>query len=182
MADLDYRNMHLRLAYIEKGLAPPSGDLYAGILATPDEDSAYRDGVKQFVSALLSRATVLKRRPRGSRERLPKGVSAAKLREAVLRRHAAIADIFEADAGRRFQRTESDIIVAVLLRLLDGGIVALPMHDGLMVRKDRAAVAGKVMEEVSREALGYALEVTIGESHSNNILKTNEVSPLLNAL
>ena len=56
-------------------------------------------------------------------------------------------------------RLESDILIAVLLRLLDLGIVALPMHDGLMVRHEEAERAERVMCEVSKAQAGYELPV-----------------------
>ena len=54
-------------------------------------------------------------------------------------------------------RTESDILVAVLLRLIGLDIIALPMHDGLMVRRDNAATALKVMRKSpgNRRALRF---------------------------
>ena len=58
-----------------------------------------------------------------------------------------------------FMRTESDILVAALLRLLDLGVVALPMHDGLMVRRDKAAEAATVMREASLRVTGFELPV-----------------------
>jgi len=61
---------------------------------------------------------------------LPKGTKASSLRAAILERHAAIADHFQRGEGLNLMRTESDILVAVLLRLIDLGIIALPMHDG----------------------------------------------------
>ena len=156
VADLDFAAMFLCLAYARAGLEPPAGDLYAGILS----DSLvghYRDGVKQVVNAMLSRATQLTRLPKGSKELLPNGCNGRSIREAVLSRHAAIRDQFGVGAGASLMLAESNILVAVLLRLIDLHIVALPMHDGLMVRPNDAAMALEVMREVSREQTGFEL-------------------------
>jgi hypothetical protein len=154
VADLDFSAMFLRLAYARAGLEPPAGDLYAGILSGPEE-GLYRDGVKQVVNAMLSRSTRLQRLPKGSKELLPKGCTGRSIREAILSRHGAIRDQFEVGAGANLMLAESNILVAVLLRLIGLHIVALPMHDGLMVRPDDAAMALEVMREVSREQTGF---------------------------
>ena len=49
----------------------------------------------------------------------------------------------------------------MLLRLIDIGVVALPMHDGLMVREDNAERALGVMREVSRELIGVELPAKV---------------------
>jgi hypothetical protein len=160
VADLDFAAMFLRLAYARAGLEPPAGDLYAGILSDSQEDD-YRDGVKQVVNAMLSRATPLTRLPKGSKELLPKGCNGRLMREAVLSRHAAIRDQFGVGAGASLMLAESNILVAVLLRLIDLHIVALPMHDGLMVRPDNATKALEVMRNVSKEQTGFELPAKV---------------------
>ncbi len=152
--------MFLRLAYARAGVEQPSGDLYGGILSGAQE-AVHRQGVKQVVNAMLARDTPLTRLPKGCKELLPKGTKASSLRTAILERHAAIVDQFECGMAASLTRTESDILVAVLLRLIDIGIIALPMHDGLMVRRDKADGALKVMREVSRERTGYELPAKV---------------------
>jgi hypothetical protein len=159
VADLDFSAMFLRLAYAKAGLKPPDGDLYAGIIAGSPEEGSYRDGVKQIVNAMLARSTRLARFPKGSKELLPKGCSAWSIREDILARHSAIREQFETGAALSLMRTESDILVAVLLRLIDREIIALPMHDGLMVRWDCAETAAATMREVSLELTGFELPV-----------------------
>ena len=162
VADLDFRATLPRLAYIKAGLPPPgdNDDLYAGILGGADE-VRWRPGVKKVVNAMLWRSTQLTRLPKGTKALLPKGCKAASLREAIFKRHAPIRDQFEAGIGGSLTRLESDILVAILLRLLDLGIVALPMHDGLMVRRRAAKRAASVMREVSKALTRYALPVKV---------------------
>ena len=168
VADLDYSAMFLRLAYAGAGVEPPPGDLYAGIVGGP-EKARYREGVKQVVNAMLARNTPLTRLPKGSKEHLPSGCTGRSIRDAILTRHSPIRDRFESDAAMRFMRTESDILVAALLRLLDLGVVALPMHDGLMVRRDKADEAATVMREVSLRVTGFELPVTEKSSQLSDI-------------
>ena len=161
VADLDFRTMFLRLAYARAGMPPPDDDddLYAGIIVGEADEPRWREGLKVVVNAMLMRATKLTRLPKGSAELLPKGCKAPALRAAILERHEPIRGQFEAGIGLSLMRLESDILIAVLLRLLDLGVVALPMHDGLMVRYEEAERAERVMREVSKALTGYELPV-----------------------
>lgn len=167
VADLDFRAMFLRLAYADLGIKPPPGDLYAGILvdAADDDDAAaegrYREGVKQVVNAMLALTKPLLRLPKGSKQLLPKGFTAGVIRPAILARHEAIRSQFERGAAARLMRKESDILVAILLRLIDSESVALPMHDRLMVRRDHADRALAVMREVSKGQTGFELPTKV---------------------
>jgi hypothetical protein len=179
VADLDFRATLPRLAYIRAGLPPPAAndDPYAGILGGADE-ARWRPGLKIVVNGMLWRSTPLQRLPKGTKELLPQGRKAASLREAILERHAPIRDQFEAGIGGSLTRLESDILVAILLRLLDLGIAALPMHDGLMVRHGAAERAASVMREVSKELTGYELPVKV-TLLAETIDITREVTSLL---
>jgi hypothetical protein len=48
----------------------------------------------------------------------------------------------------------------VLTTLLSEGVTALPLHDGMLVRRSHASKAKVAMEEVSREMTSYVLPVT----------------------
>lgn len=54
---------------------------------------------------------------------------------------------------------ESEIMIKVLLTLIEQSIVALPKHDGLLVKESDADVAREVMSNVSKNYLGFALPV-----------------------
>jgi hypothetical protein len=74
----------------------------------------------------------------------------AKPRDAIedtKRKHAAIAHLFERGHGLRFMRTESDLTVAVTLALFRRGVVALPIHDAVLVSEKYAADAKAAMEQ-----------------------------------
>jgi hypothetical protein len=79
----------------------------------------------------------------------------------IRERHAAIADKFQTGIGLRLQRTESDIMVAVLLRLKEMGIVALPIHDALLVADGNEQTAKEMMLEVFRKQLGFESKVEL---------------------
>ena len=51
--------------------------------------------------------------------------------------------------------------MAALLRLGDLGIVGLGMHDGLMVRYDKARLAQRIMGDAAEEVTGFRLPIAI---------------------
>ena len=59
-------------------------------------------------------------------------------------------------------RKESDILMDVLEALRSVGIVALPVHDAVVVRDDNADKAKAVMKKVFRGHTGIIPDVTLG--------------------
>ncbi len=157
IADLDFGAMYPRLAYLKAGLRPPEGDLYAvpGL-----EAPEYRDGVKGMMNTLLFSEGHKARIPSGFKASLPKSWTAAKVKAAILARHPDLEPILETGIGMKLMFMESQILIGVLLGLMERGIVALPMHDGIMVAVSKASQAKTVMEDVAAEETGYRLPVS----------------------
>ncbi len=154
VADLDYRSMFLSLAYGLQCVPMPPGDPYA----VPGLEG-HREGVKRAVSAMFSRSTPLSDLPVGLEGLLPAGWTGRLLQDAIASRHPAIAPLLCTNLGPRLTRLESDIMVEVLLRLLERGIVALPCHDGLLVAERWKEAALETMRTVPREAGGMEIGV-----------------------
>ncbi len=159
VADLDFTSMFLRLAYLEAGAVAPESDLYATVpgLAEP----RWRQGVKKVTSAMLFRRSPLTRLPRGLKGLLPDGITGAEAREAIRSAHPALVSVFETGIGLRLMFTESQILIAALLRLVAKGIPGLGMHDGLMVARSKIDEAKAAMSEASAEVVGVALPVVL---------------------
>jgi hypothetical protein len=161
IADLDYKNMFARLAYARVGHEPLEGDLYdlTGLLEGYDRTNEdHRDGVKQSFNSLLNGGRA------GSRDLydlLPEGSTPKKVREAVRAKHPALAPILETTVGMNLMFTESEVLLRVLERLMEQGIVALPIHDGLMVAQSHAEAAGKVMKSIAQEMVGIPMPVVV---------------------
>jgi hypothetical protein len=81
--------------------------------------------------------------------------------EDISAKHPAIAPLFFTAACHRLQFMESQIMVEVLLRLKREGIVALPIHDGLLVHNEAEDGAKAVMEAVALEMTGVDIPVSI---------------------
>lgn len=169
--NVDYSTLHLRLAYAEAGCEPPHGDLY-DLTGHDHERSDWqilREGRKRLVSAVFTSKRRLRQWPGAThaeresiRSCFPNG---AKVREevaAIRHRHHAIAhDWLECGQGMRLQRLESDILVAVLLKLGARGIAALPIHDSVLVARSRGGTARRIMEAEALAATGAGIPAKV---------------------
>ena len=109
--------------------------------------------------SLLSRIGPMKQLHPDLKALLPEGWTSKRLVSAITSRHPLIAPLFGTDCGLDLMFTESQILVALLLRLETLGIPALPMHDGIMVPQSRKAAAMQAMRDVSEHKVGTALPV-----------------------
>ncbi|WP_038974164.1 hypothetical protein [Bradyrhizobium genomosp. III] len=159
IVDLDISSAFLRLAYIEAGLSPPEGDLYSRVQRL--DAASHRDGIKRIISAMLFRETPLTRIPSDIGAQLPRGVTGSEVRAAILSAFPEIADIFETGIGLRLMFTESQIMMRILSGLIDIGIPAMPMHDGIMVQRSAQEVAVKTMTEAAADITGHRLPITL---------------------
>jgi len=178
VADLDYSSMFARLAYAHIGVVPPSGDLYA----IPGLE-AYRSGVKlAFNLFLFDRRGSRRKWPKDEmgigvgtdanakatpnseaacfEGLLPAGCeSTLRLRKAILDKHPALGKAFGRRLGYGLMFTESCVLMAVLEELMQRGIVALPLHDGLLCAQSRKEEAAEVMRGKAIEVIGAAIPV-----------------------
>jgi hypothetical protein len=155
VCDLDFTNMHLRLAYRETQCSPPDGDLY-GIEGL----EGYRSGVKKVCLAMIAQSGPMTKLPRGTRKLLPKQWNGENLSQAILQHHHAIAHIFGKGNSHHFTFLESEVLMETLCRLMNQhNVPALPMHDGLMVQESKRELAMRVMQEVALDVLGVVLPV-----------------------
>jgi len=177
IADLDFKNMFVRLAYASMGQEPPSGDLYdlSGFLEGYDSSNKdHRDSVKQAFNSLLNGGKACSPE---ILELLPDGATASKVRTAIQAKHPALAPILGTSVGLSLMFRESQLLLAVLKELMAQGITALPIHDGLMVACSHQGTAKQAMEEIARALLGIPMPVAAkdlrGEAKttSSNILK-----------
>ncbi|TLX11752.1 hypothetical protein [Rhizobium sp. MHM7A] len=154
VADLDFSSMFLRLAYVRRGATPPEGDLYA-IPGLED----HREGVKRVIASLFFREKISRRLPHDAKPLLPEGSTMAQVRNGIVVAHPAIAPLLDTNVGFELMATESNLLVAILLELISQGVVALPMHDGLMVAESKKEIAAQTMGRVSLSKLGVSLPV-----------------------
>ena len=156
VSGLDFGQIAIRIAYSLVGSEPPEGDLYdiAG------HARFYRPGIKKLFNALLSSQQPINRKPRGTKGILPP-VSLPTLIEQIGKKHPAIKPLFFTSACHKIQFIESQIMVEVILRLKQKNIVALPIHDGLVVASQEEDQTKQIMEEVAFQLTGIQIPVTI---------------------
>ncbi len=149
IVELDYAQMGPRQLYGMAGAVPAASDLYA----IPGFEG-HRNGIKVVFSSMIFRDTPMSKMPQGTVGEFPKGTRISEITDAIIRHHSSIAHLFFTGVGHRVQRQESDIMVAILLSLKSHGIVALPVHDAILVASSNAMVAKQVMSDVFGHHVG----------------------------
>jgi hypothetical protein len=144
--ELDFGQAGARILYGMAGVQVPDLDLYA----VPGFEK-HRDGIKAAMASMTFASRRLVRFPPDMKAKFGKTHTMNKVVEAVEDHHRPIIDFFLVGAGHRAQRIESDILIETLVRLVDLGVAALPIHDAVMVSRRSASMVGKVMLDVFRE-------------------------------
>ena len=160
--ELDYGQMSLLLLYarVEAQEHLPSGDLYD--LSEYGFPTEIRPGIKKVIQAIINSPELPRRLPKGSRKHIPSRISFRDILGAVERRHPAIYPQMTSGIGMQLFRKESDILIDVLITLQARGIVALPVHDAVIVMDEHHLLATKIMKEVFKRHTGITPEVTLG--------------------
>ena len=158
--ELDYGQMSLAILYGIAGKPPPEGDLYD--LSAEGIPTDYRKGIKTVIQALINSSKVPTKMPKGVRKLIPSRYNIKDILEAVTRKHPAIYPQMTSGIGMQLFRKEADILVDVLTALKAKGVVALPIHDAVLVMDEHQEVARKVMIEVFEEHMGLTPQVTLG--------------------
>ena len=155
---LDYGQMGVRCAYALAGAEPPQGDLYA----VPGLER-HRDGVKKVLSALLAADRIPTRFPKGIRTEglFPRSWKMEDVFDPIANHHSAIRHLFGSSLCYRQMYEESCLVVEILLRLKEQGVVALPVHDGLVVGEDHVQLAEDAMREVFKNRIGLEAVVDV---------------------
>jgi hypothetical protein len=154
--ELDYPCLHPSMLYAMAG-KPLTGDPYV-------IDGWERKLVKVAFNVLINADT--ERQALGAiAERIGgQGAfeKARKLIIAIKERHSPIADAFGSGAGLRLQRTDADMAEHIVLSLIRKGIIALPIHDSFITKKQD--------KEALLEIMAEALErfVFVGNSFSTS--------------
>lgn len=178
LAEIDFSSMNAHIAYRLAQSRPPSGDLYA----IPGLEG-YRADVKMLFNALLSK-------PQGqSTVRWPQSIhdAAAKLslddaegahrpagtivrsrikpKDAVRlieEYHTGIAHLFKAGRIGEIQYLESETLIAVLEMLRVDGVVALPIHDAILIPASSLEVGKRAMDNAALKVLGISIPTSHG--------------------
>jgi hypothetical protein len=106
----------------------------------------------------------LERFPAGTKALFPSGRRFKDIRDAIYSHHARLRPLFGTAQALAIQNQESRVMVAALLRLQDRGVVALPIHDAVLVGISDVSIAKEVLEQVFEEMTGINGEVRVESS------------------
>jgi hypothetical protein len=151
---LDYAQMNPRLLYAKAGLTPPEGDMY-GI---PGWDH-WRAGLKKVFSTMLNVDKPPVRMPKDTRELFHNKAKIKDIVAAIVEFHRPISHYFFTHVGLELMFRESQILVDILLQLREMDVIALPIHDAVVVAQSKAEKAHTVMVETFERHTGIAGKV-----------------------
>ena len=112
------------------------------------------------MQAIINSPDIPKRLPKGARKHIPARISLKDILQAIEQQHPIIFPLMTSNLGMQLFRKESDILVKVLLTLQKHDVVALPIHDAVLVADEDKETAVRVMKEVFQEHTGITPEVT----------------------
>lgn len=145
----DFATMSARIVYALAGIRPAWDDAYA----FPGFEG-HRAGTKKVFNAALFATKRFARFPGDAEDDFPPGTAIRDVVDAMLDLHAPIAPSLFKGKGHEVQFIESTILVDVLLALKEKDIVALPVHDALIIPESDAEDAKDVMLEKFRKHTG----------------------------
>jgi hypothetical protein len=137
VVSLDFKAMLPTLAYAHVNAVAPPGDLYAMPLAMP------RDNIKVLLSACLFAEKRLGNWPEDLKP--PPGVKLSDALKVIVTSHPGLAPMLFKGLGLTLMFMESEILIDALLQLLDKDIIALPVHDCLIVGESNVEAAHAAM-------------------------------------
>lgn len=136
--ELDYGRLHPTLAWAREGL-----ELTFDPYQVPGQPESLREVGKRTWNRLINRSATVdpSRISPDVRDRplLPPGFDFKVYAAALVDLHRPIAHLFGSGIGVQLQRQDSDILVEVLKTTTAAGIVALPIHDSLIVTQPNEA-------------------------------------------
>lgn len=173
VVELDFKGWHPAMLYARVGmtqdddpyLVPEAG----GVTIPPTKQN--RDVLKAVFNAALSASSIPNQYPSTvpPQDRIP-GVKVSDLIKAFRLKHAKMLDryrekfgkdVFGTGVGLELQRQDSDLMLEVLLQLQRQGVVALPVHDSVIVAECSEDVAKAVMVSQCQELLGFTPEIEV---------------------
>ena len=140
---LDYSQMTPKILYGYCGSVPQMEDCY--------HIKGYeycRKGIKKVFNAMTFSNEPMTRFPKGINSLFPVKTRFKDVSDAIENEHSRIAHLFYTGIGHYLQFMESQILVEVLLKLIDNGIIALPVHDAVFVGWTHVYKSTQVMEQV----------------------------------
>lgn len=163
--EIDFSEMHPRIMYHRQGISPPKGDLYdiglrdSKIPYDKEVEPYYsqRKIIKRFFNALINDESGQHTLTKEDSKFL--GMSTNQLKNQLIDRHPILREILRKGKGLEYQYLDSQIAEKILLKLLDKGIVCLPIHDSFICSLIEQNELKKAMQEAYEEVLSHPCEI-----------------------
>lgn len=155
---LDYSQAALRIAYGTAGADLPEGDGYL----LPGLEGE-RSTVKKLINSMMfpRHPNWPHKLPAKLMNKLPNRFDEADVIALIQAKHPALTDYWWTNIGHVIQRVESDIIVDCILKCIDLNIIALQVHDALIVPYSAKDTVSAIMSETFEGHTGIVGEVTV---------------------
>jgi hypothetical protein len=160
VAVLDFDNMYARLAYAKVGQqAPVDQDLYDLTGFLDGYEPKLRKTIKKICSSFLFGAKGT-RHIEGTKNMLPEDMKVSAIREAFKKKHPPLKKLLGSYVGYGLMYQESEMLIEILKQLRDMHVVALPLHDAVIVAASKAEKAFQVMTDVAKLRIGQEMPVS----------------------
>ncbi len=139
----------------------PQRDLYDLTGHLVGYESHHRKGVKLAFNTLLFGGG--SKLPAGFKDKLPPKATMAKVRGAIQALHPGLSPLFGTMVGYELMFQESQILMETLKKLSSRGIVALSLHDAVIVPKTKRMIAKQIMRDASEKISGNRLPIEVDD-------------------
>lgn len=157
LTDLDFGSCFVALLHVEDGTEfdPEAADPF-----TISGYEEHRDIIKQCAYAILNTPKRISRYPEGVIASGSKPPLTWKQMEAVIFDHVPLFRKYSySNIGPKLMRMESDILIAILLDLIKGGVGFIPMHDGIMVPASKKQLTSNLMLKHYNAITGQSIKI-----------------------
>ena len=153
----DYSSYHATMLYAMKGVQLESDPYIVPGFSREEGKIAFNVMINANGAASANLAMVGALR----KAWIPTGISrCAALRKAMVKAHPLVKEFLASDVGVKLMRKDSDIIVAVMLRLVEESIPFLPVHDSIICRRSDSDRVRLIMAESFSQAFpGFVCKV-----------------------
>ncbi len=155
--------------FLAEGHVAPDGDMYdlSGHWHEYRRDK-HREAIKTTMSAMWFKGWP-KSFPKGGRKGLPRKLKVDTILEAIKGKHPLIVPILGQILGYQLAFKESEVLLRILTKLNGEGILALPLHDAIMVPQSKALIAEHTMSQVTQEMCGFPFPVSMENIEKNTL-------------
>lgn len=137
---LDYSQAAPRIAYGIANASPPEGDAY-----TLPSGRYNRKDIKTIFNAMIYADHPLTRFPKGTKKEFGRRTRFADVSNEIFSFHQPISHLFGKGVGLQLMFLESQILMSALLECKNHDIVALPVHDALIVARSNKKIVKEIM-------------------------------------